>query len=337
MSAHGLSASRLEWIANRSTQLLQGLKQDACVLGLDFSCLENGAVVIDCGVSTVGSLEAGRRIAEISQGGLASAYLGVTEISGTVLPELVVDSYLPSLSAYGLQVSVALSEVDPAMRVSGPILARFSEGRFGERIETPTHEAWGIAVLESNDLPDEQTIHAIARRSGLAPAELVVIVVPSSSLAGAAQIAGRINECILFTMEESLGIDCACVSQILAAVPISLSTNSGANRPVTPDDFIHYLGRVVLSVTAGAPVDWSTVASQLVFRSTEAYGALFSELLEEAGGVFEAIPGLIELNKVAQVTIIDRSTGHAFSAGERGEAMLFGSPQDPQTTPKEVS
>ena len=129
MTNQVLSASQRDWIAARSRALLQELTQDACVLGLDVSHLENGATMIDCGVNVPGSLEAGRRITEISQGGMASARIGITEISGIVLPELVVDSWLPKLSAYGLQVSVALSEIDPAIRISGPILARFAEGR----------------------------------------------------------------------------------------------------------------------------------------------------------------------------------------------------------------
>ena len=337
MSAHGLSADRLEWIANRSAQLLQSLKQDACVLGLGVSHLENGAAVIDCGVKASGSLEAGRRITEISQGGMASARLGTTEIAGTVLPELTVDSWLPKVSAYGLQVSIPLSEVDPAIRVSGPILARCSEGRFEARREDLGNSAWGIAVVEAEDLPSERLSDALARRSGLSPADLNLIVVPSNSLAGATQIAGRINECVLFTLEESLGIDCSCISQILASVPVSLSLDIGAGHPVTPDDFIHYLGRVVLSVTSDTGMDWEPVASQLVFRSTSAYGTLFSQLLADAGGVFEDIPGLIDLNKVAQVTVIDSLSGRSFSAGDRNESILLAALRNAETDSKETS
>jgi len=100
MSNQVLSASQRDWITARSKALVQGLTQDACVLGLDVSHLANGATMIDCGVNVPGSLEAGRRITEISQGGMASAHIRATEISGVVLPELVVDSWLPKLSAY---------------------------------------------------------------------------------------------------------------------------------------------------------------------------------------------------------------------------------------------
>ena len=331
-----LSASQRDWIAARSRALLQELTQDACVLGLDVSHLENGATVIDCGVNVPGSLEAGRRITEISQGGMASARIGITEISGIVLPELVVDSWLPKLSAYGLQVSVALSEIDPAIRISGPILARFAEGRLDTSPEDLLDAAWGIAVVESDQLATSAIADALASRSGLPVANLTLIVVPTKSVAGATQIAGRINESVVFTMEESLSIDCSCVSQLLATIPIALSADVGTLSLVTPDDFIHYLGRVTLTIDRDLGMDLGELASQLAFRSTPIYGKLFTELLSAAGGVFEAIPGLIDLNKVAQITVVDQRSGRAFSAGERNESILFSPRQKPETNTKEA-
>ena len=336
MTSQVLSASQRDWIAARSKALLQGLMQDACVLGLDISHLNNGTMIIDCGVNTSGSLEAGRRITEISQGGMTCTHIGTTEISGIVLPELVVDTWVPKLSAYGLQVSVALSEIDPAIRISGPILARFPEGRLDTPRENLLDAAWGISVVESDQLPSSEVADALTHRSGFPTEDLALIVVPTSSVAGVTQIAGRINESVLFTMEESLGIDCSCVSQLLAAVPIALPTDVSAASPVTPDDFIHYLGRVILTINRDLGMDLAELASQLVFRSTPIYGKLFTELLSAAGGVFEAIPGLVNLNKVAQVTVIDQRSGRTFSAGERNEVILFGQHQKQGTDLKEA-
>jgi methenyltetrahydromethanopterin cyclohydrolase len=336
MTNQVLSTSQRDWIAARCKALLQGLTQDACVLGLEVSHLANGATVIDCGVDVPGSLEAGRRITEISQGGMASVHIGTTEISGVVLPELGVDTWVPKLSAYGLQVSVALSEIDPAIRISGPILARFAEGRLDARQEDLFGRAWGIAVVESDQLPNSEIADALASRCGLPVANLTLIVVPTKSVAGITQIAGRINESVVFTMEESLGIDCSCVSQLLATVPIALAADVGTLSLVTPDDFIHYLGRVTLTIDRSLGTDLGELATQLTFRSTPIYGKLFTEILSAAGGIFEAIPGLIDLNKVAQITVIDQRSGRAFFAGERNESILFGPRQKPEPNSKEA-
>ena len=83
-------------------------------------------------------------------------------------------------------------------------------------------------------------------------------------------------------------------------------------------------------------MDLGELASQLAFRSTPIYGKLFTELLSAAGGVFEAIPGLIDLNKVAQITVIDQGSGRSFSAGERNESILFGPCRKPETNAKET-
>ena len=336
MSARNLLATQRDWIATRSTALLHGLEQDASILGLDVSYLENGATIIDCGVNVPGSLEAGRRITELSQGGMASAHIGTAEIASIVLPELTVDSWLPALSAYGLQVSVPLSEIDPAIRISGPILARLADSRLDVRREELRGTAWGIAVVESSELPKHEITDALASLSGLPTNNLTLIVVPAGSVTGVTQIAGRINESVIFTMEESLGIDCSCVSQLLGAVPVALPTDVGVRFPVTPDDFIHYLGRVTLIIDRDLDMDLAQLATKLTFRSTPIYGKLFGELLAAAGGVFEAIPGLVDLNKVAQITVINQKSGETFSAGQRYESILFGPHRELPTNPKEM-
>jgi methenyltetrahydromethanopterin cyclohydrolase len=336
MSNHLPTAAQRDRIAQQSADLVRGLEHDACILGLAVSRLENDAAVIDCGVNVPGSWEAGRRVTEISQGGMASARLGVTEVAGVVLPELTVESWSPVLSAYGFQVSIPLIEVDPAIRISGPILARFADSLLGVPREELSDRAWGIGVIESDQLPSLKTAEALASRSGLLTSDLTLIVVPAGSVAGATQIAGRINESVVFTMEESLGIDCSCVSHLLGAVPIAPAAEVAASSTVTPDDLIHYAGRVVLTIDPESGMDLADLAAQLTFRSTPIYGRRFADLLADAGGVFEAIPGLVDLNKVAQVTVIDRRTGDAFSTGERDESILCAMHRAPGANPEEA-
>ena len=309
------------WIAERSDRLARDLVRDADVLGLVVSRSPSGATVIDCGIGAPGSWEAGRRIVEICHGGMARAEIGITEIAGVGHPTITVDSWLPERSAYGMQVSIPLIEIYPALRVSGPIAATFDRDRFAAAAAASSR-AWGIAVLETDRLPDERTLDALAWRGGRSNDELTVIAVPTRSITGATQIAGRINECVLFTMKESLGIDIGCVDHIVGEVAIAAGSALAMAHAPTPDDYIHYAGRVVLTLDAEPGLDVDDLASKLTFRSTPAYGRRFADLLDEAGGVFEAIPGLNDLNKVAHVTVIDRRTGKIASAGARDDALL---------------
>ena len=322
MSRRTLTALQRRWIAERTTRLVDGLARDAWSLGVEVSRGERGETVVDCGVGAPGSWEAGRRVVEIAHGGLGIARIGLKDVAGWLLPEIVVESCRPTISAYGLQVSMPLSEVDSAIRVSGPIGARCAEGRIALGQEEATELAWGVAVVESDRLPTADVVDALAERSGLAPSALTLLVAPSGSVVGTTQIAGRINECVLFTLEESMGIDCTVVTHILGATPIAPAAEAGSCPAVTADDLIHYAGRVVLEVDAGFDRDFETLAERLTFASTSAYGRRFADLLAEAGGVFEAIPGLIDLHRPARVTVASGASGSAATAGADDEALL---------------
>lgn len=310
----GWSGVEQEWAGVRTAALVRSLVEDAPILEVDVRPGHAGALILDCGVAARGSWEAGRRIAELAHGGMMRATLGMTDVQGIPLPELVGDSWRPFFSIQGLQVSFALDEVDAAIRVSGPVRACM-DGRLDRPSDLVDGVcSWGVAIVEATRLPNADVVEAIARRAGLRPEELTLVVVPSNSLAGVAQLAGRLNECVVFTLDQSMGLDPRCVVSILGAVPLAPCGGEGTPA-VTQDDMIHYAGRATMVVEAAPHWDLKAIAGALVFRSSPAYGRLFSEFLAEAGGVFEAIPGLSDLNKVARITLVDRTTGRMASAG----------------------
>jgi methenyltetrahydromethanopterin cyclohydrolase len=309
------------WVARRTADLVAELRADAPALGIEEARGPGGATVLDCGAAAPGSWEAGRRVAVLAHGGLMDARLGVTELCGIVLPEFVGDSWSPADSAYGLQVSLPLSEVDPAIRISGPIREQLAATESRPRWAGTGTNPWGVAVVEAAGLPGLDAVLAIADRAELPAAELTLVVVPSASPAGLAQIAGRLNESVLFTWCESLGLPARHVLGIVGSAPIAPVAPAGEVL-VTQDDMIHYAGRATVLVDAPPACDLDRVAAELTFGSTAAHGRLFSALLAEAGGVFEAIPGIADLNKIARITLVDRSTGRIAIAGTVDERIL---------------
>jgi methenyltetrahydromethanopterin cyclohydrolase len=307
------------WAESRVVELVESLLCDAPVLELTSTRGPGGALVVDCGVAARGSWEAGRRLAVIAHAGMMNASLGVCEAAGMPLPELVCDSWRPLLSTHGLQVSFALSEVDPAIRISGPARATIDGAVEAAAPVLSGVCAWGVAVVESSRWPDGDVVAAIARRAGLRTRDLTLLVVPGDSLSGVAQVAGRVNECVLFSLDQSLGLDPKHVVGIVGAVPLA---PCGARAFASQDDMIHYAGRVTMVVDAPATWDLQAVADALVFRSSPAYGRLFHEFLASAGGVFEAIPGLANLNKVARIAISDLRSGQTVTAGAVDTSIL---------------
>lgn len=307
------------WAEARIPELVDLLVRDAAALEIEASLGPMGARIVDCGVAARGSWEAGRRLAVLSHGGMMRATLGVRNVADRALPELTCDSWRPAMSTAGLQVSFALSEVDAAIRISGPVRAAID----GMHLRRPTARRaaypWGVAIVESEQRPGAEVVNAVARRAGLRARDLTLFVAPCRSLAGVAQIAGRLNECVLFTLEHSLRLDPACVAGIVGSVPLA---PCGVEAPVSEDDMIHYAGRVAMVVDAPPSWDLAWVAENLAFRSSPAYGRLFLELLSDAGGVFERIPGLDDLNKVAEISVVDRATGRTAAAGAIDDAVL---------------
>lgn len=301
--------------APRLDALLHSLQRDAPSLGISVTKQAASPLLIDCGIDTPGSWEAGRRLVEICHGGMARARLDTTDLAGWIFPSLLVDSWLPARSTLGLQLSLPLSEISDAIRVSGPIRAAFATS---PNKRGPLPLAWRTAVVESDRRPSLHVARAVATRAGLSTDELVLVVVPPGGPTGSTQIAGRGNESVLFTLQESLKIDAACVSAIAGSVPIAPAADPHIDRPdfpVLPDDFIHYAGMATVSLRLPSGSSVSELADQLVFRSCKHHGRLFAELLAAAGGVFEAIPDLTDVNKIAQITVHDVATGAIARAG----------------------
>jgi len=298
-------------IVRRSGKLTRILLSRAWEYGLSVQTLPCKATLINAGFDTLGSLEAGRILVEICHGGLANASLDLTDLDGFILPQITVESLHPVFSTYGLQASYPLSVDEPGVRVSGPI--RLCLGG-----DSPAKDALGIAVIESDCLPDDAFALHLAEESGIPPQMLTLIAAPIASVVGATQIAGRVNESVIFTMKESLNVDPHIVKHIVGRAPVCPVSGGAApteNRRY-PDDFIHYAGAALLTVDGFPDDGLDELAHRLSFESASIYGRLFWDVLQEAGGVFEKIPDLNDINKPAQVTINHLSSGRVSHAGK---------------------
>ncbi|HQB81669.1 MAG TPA: methenyltetrahydromethanopterin cyclohydrolase [Bacillota bacterium] len=304
----------------RCRTLLERLWNHREDYGLRFATLGSGAQIVDAGVEVRGSLEAGRLITELCQGGCCTTSLDLTDIGGIVLPRITVQSFFPTFSAYKLQ---AARDVDGKM-VSGPIRLCLETSERGEpNIMIEPVKACGIAVVQSDDLPSEAWVKSLASQSGLRPPDLTLVVAPILSVAGATQIAGRVNENVIFSMEQSIGSDSTRVKQLIGSSPVAPlgKDPNDYNRPF-PDDLLHYAGRAYLVLDAKPEEDVQKLADALCFQSTSLYGKFFGTVLEEVNGVFMDIPGLLDINKIAQVTINDLNTGMLYHAGRQEYALL---------------
>jgi len=304
-------------VDRRCGEILRTLRDDGDSLGIETSLFPSGARLYDAGLKAGGSYEAGAFVTELCQGGLAKASISVGPLGPLLLPHITVESFSPRDANLVLQSAMAFE----GQMISGPIKLFLGE-------DAPSPDGLsGIftAVIQGDACPSEEWVLTLADRAGCRPDQLSLILVPQASAAGSTQIAGRMNENIIFTMENSLGYDASMARHILGTCPIGpYGPPSEGKRLLLPDDYIHYAAGVTLTVDAPDGTDIQKLASDLAFDSLDIYGKLFVELLSEADWDFFKIPNVMHINKLAEVTVIDVRSGRTARAGSRRCELLTG-------------
>lgn len=280
---------------------------------------ESGAIVLDFGIETVGSLGAGLALAEVCMASLADVNVVPGEVAGVGWPHLYVQTDSPLeaclLSQYaGWKVSVGKFF---AMG-SGPM--RSAAGReelfkdFGYR-----ESAVGVVgVLESGEIPGEEVVKYIADKCGVTPDRVALLVAPTASIAGNMQVVARSVETALHKLH-MLGYDVSAIEAACGWAPIP---------PVADDDFIGigrtndailYGGRVTLWV-GGDDESITDIGSQIPSSGSPAYGKTFGEIFEDAGRDFYKIdPNLFS---PAEVVIHNVETGKVHVYGRVNHDVL---------------
>ncbi|MCX6750954.1 MAG: hypothetical protein NTZ83_05830 [Candidatus Pacearchaeota archaeon] len=304
----------------RLNELVQQLLDYAWDYSLNIRILQSGAKLIDAGIEAEGSYEAGRIITEICQGGLCRASLGLANMDGIVLPQITVESFHPTLSAYDFQAGSAVK----GKIVSGPINMYLKKDALRyKKLSYIDKTTVGIAIIQSDDIPTNEWALSLAEQSHLHPKDLYLIVMPMRSIVGVTQITGRMNENVIFSLEESISYNSLKVKHIIGNAPICPVTKENfKKRKACPDDFIHYAAQIFLTLDADPDENLQKLAEALSFQSTPIYGEFFSDILSKAKGNFMDIPKIKDINKVAQVTINDFNTGRVYQAGKKNTALL---------------
>src|SRR5260370_12695577 len=114
-------------VNQRAQALLESLVGEASALRLQVS-RSAGALVVDAGIGCTGSLEAGRRIAEICMGGLGSVMLSPAARDTSCAIEIGVPTAHPVLACLGSQYACWRLQAEtfvPWRSRPGPVLARY--------------------------------------------------------------------------------------------------------------------------------------------------------------------------------------------------------------------
>ncbi|QDS95540.1 Methenyltetrahydromethanopterin cyclohydrolase [Roseimaritima multifibrata] len=281
-----------------------------------------GARILDAGIAGAGSLAAGLLMARVCLGGAAEVRLETTadtELGSDV--SVTVQTDQPLLACLGGQYAGWPVQAEDYFAMgSGPM--RMLRGREAvlESLQLQEQSAVVAGVLESDRLPTEGVIAAIAAECKKEASALTLCVAPSTSLAGTVQVVARSVETAMHKLHEC-GFD---VRQVVSGwgnspLPPMAKPGDTVGGIGRTNDAILYGGRVTLWVDADQDaVD--QVIDKVPSQSSADYGRPFAEVFKDYEYDFYKVdPNLFS---PAVVTMVNLRTGQTRRSGRLAGDVL---------------
>jgi methenyltetrahydromethanopterin cyclohydrolase len=288
-----------------AVKIAEELIEKKSELNIEHLELENGTIIIDCGVNAEGGLEAGRLFALACMGGLAEIEVKEGDLG---LKEVNVKTEHPAISCLASQKAGWCIDAEGYFALgSGParILAR-KPAETIEKVGYTEKADTALIALESGKFPSAEICDMIASECGIEPSGLYVLIAKTSSLAGTVQISARMAETCLFKMDH-LGYDTSSVKSASGTAPIAPIVGDDNLMMGLTNDMIIYGSRVTLQTDADIDID------KIPSSSSPAYGRPFAEIFKDAGYNFYKIDAGIFAP--AEVSIENTATGEIKKAG----------------------
>jgi methenyltetrahydromethanopterin cyclohydrolase len=296
----------------RARELADRLADEADALRLAVRTLPDGTRLIDCGSAVPGGLEAGRRFAEITMGGLGSVTFAPLVLDGRWLPGLTVVTDHPALACLASQYAGWQIDRDGYFAMaSGPGRALIRAEELFDDLDVDERAGTAVLCLETRDEPPQELAAHVAERAGVAPADLTLLFAPTASLAGGVQVAARVVETALHKLHE-LEFDVRRVVSGFGTCPMPPVARTDPEAIGRTNDAVLYGGQVELTVDA--PDDeLEAIVDRVPSSASRDHGEPFGKVLERADWDFYKIDPL--LFSPAEVRLVSVESGRSFHAG----------------------
>jgi methenyltetrahydromethanopterin cyclohydrolase len=312
MIENNLNASALQPSIHKACRpLLKSLIAQASALGINVSQHASGATIVDAGIDVAGSAEAGRIIAEICMGGLGEVHL--------VDKNVTVKSQKPVLACLGSQYAGwSLSHEKFFSLGSGPARSLAQREDLFNELNYQDNADFSVLILETSKIPPAEIIEKVARDTKVKAENLTFILTPTTSFAGATQIAARVLEVALHKAHT-------------LHFPLVQIVSGYGTAPLPPvcSDFLTMMGRTNDAILFGGFVELrvncsddeaTNLTQALPSSASKDYGKTFAEVFKSYNMDFYLIDPM--LFSPAKVKVINLQTGNAFEAGALNEMLL---------------
>jgi methenyltetrahydromethanopterin cyclohydrolase len=303
----------------RAHELCNALVADADQLGIIVSQLPSGTRLIDCGLTAPGSLEAGRRLAQICLSGLGDVFISSPGQNPSTTQEVSIATKSPIAACMASQYAgwAIKSEKFFAMG-SGPMRAAACREELFKDIGNCERPDVCVGVLETRKLPPDAVCTDLAEKCGISPNNLTLLVAPTSSIAGTVQIVARSVETTLHKLHV-LGFDLPRIVSGFGKAPLPPIADDDVIAIGRTNDAILYGGHVMLSVR-GDDDSIRKIGPQVPSNSSPDYGRPFGEIFNRYNNDFYKIDPL--LFSPGFVVFVNVDTGKRFEFGRLAPEVL---------------
>jgi methenyltetrahydromethanopterin cyclohydrolase len=314
-----MSGAALE-LNERAWRIADRLAADASGLRVAVRTLPGGARVIDAGIDARGGYGAGLALAEICMGGIGDVAYVPVGIGEDMWPGVRVWTDHPAVSCMASQYAGWAIQVEQYFAMgSGPLRAHARvEQELFAKLGYAEQASRGVLVLETRNPPTDAVAAWVARKAGLAPAQLTFVVAPTASLAGGVQIAARILETGLHKMD-TLGFDVRKIVSAIGTAPLAPVAKHDLRAIGRTNDCILYGGRARYTVDADDG-ELAALAPRVPASASKDYGTPFAETFKRYGGDFYKIDPL--LFSPAEVWLTSVQSGNTHHAGRLNPEVL---------------
>ena len=278
-----------------------------------------GCKIVDAGIKTVGSIEAGLQISEICLGGLGKVNLIPSEKYKNSSYFLSVFASKPVLACLGSQYAGwSLSSQNFFSLGSGPVRSiAQKEEIFKELNYTDKSDKTSI-ILEVDQYPPAEIVKKISEDTKIKSSEITFILTPTTSIAGNIQVVARVLEVAIHKIHE-LKFPLEKIVHGIGHAPLPpLARNFVSGMGRTNDSIIY--GGIVQLFMKGSDVELKKLAKDLPSQNSKDYGKPFEAIFEKYKRDFYKIDGL--LFSPAQVIINSLESGKTYSYGKVNKKLI---------------
>ena len=275
--------------------------------------------VVDAGVKTLGTIDAGVMLARACLADLATVKVVPVQIGDVQLPGVAVNARFPVAACMASQYAGWQIKGEKFYGMgSGPMRAAYGKEKLYDDIGFRERPTCAVGVIESAKLPTVEVVQDIALKCNVPPRMITLLVAPTASLAGGVQVVARSVETALHKLHE-LGFDLKRVVAGYGTAPLPPVAADDLAAIGRTNDAVLYGGRVTLVVT-GDDESITDVGQRLPSSASTDYGEPFANIFERHGGDFYKIDPM--LFSPATVVMQNMATGRTQVFGKVDDEVL---------------